>query len=303
MKKTLCIFIILSMCSVNLTACKVDEGSSSAKDKKIIENFEKYEYYSDLFVKAGDLLLFNENDIVKADDIFMKLNVVFGTKEKDADGYYGKVSNIKKEYGKYLLSDAGEYEIPKDEYRALIEKHFAVKIDEKESQYYQKETDAYRGHIKFWGYNPMNYYYRFDGNKLYLRYVVFTSEVEGIIGKQEICIENFEDENNFKILYCKKIIEIETTDNTNFDNEKEAYNPEIKMGKELVWSGFEKYNIKTANGKVQLIFTIWKGTSAQREFALIVGLTDKEWDEIKNISHYFQRDENGNVIVVTYANS
>ena len=154
----------------------------------------KYFYYSDL--------IFEEGDTVPVDELIYYFK---GCEMRDRN-----TSELYEHLEQYRTgTDAFGYEIsvPKEIVNSEIEKHFAVKVDGSASEFTDPENaDHYlltpnaRGLM-----GVVMKDHAVDGNRSTAIYVLYDSISGAIFRKAELCIENEDSEEDFKIIYVREI--------------------------------------------------------------------------------------------------
>ena len=93
------------------------------------------------------------------------------------------------------------------EVNAEIEKHFSVKVDDTDSQYtHPEQSDCYLlVPSAMGGLSVSMSNYSVNGNRTTAIYAVYNSIDKRILKKVELCIENEDSEEDFRIVYARKV--------------------------------------------------------------------------------------------------
>ena len=152
---------------------------------------KKYFYSSDL--------IFEEGDTVPVDKLMTYFTLCEMRDNSNNSELY--------EYLEQYRTDRDYFSIPKDIVNTEIEKHFAVKVDGSDSQYTDPENaDHYLLTLCARGLmGVVMKDHAVDGNRSTAVYVLYDSIDGRIFRKAEICIENEDSEEDFKIIYVREI--------------------------------------------------------------------------------------------------
>ncbi|MBE6586850.1 MAG: hypothetical protein E7647_00380 [Ruminococcaceae bacterium] len=170
-------------------------------------NGEEWEYPDNLsahkYFLSSDIT-FEEGDTVSVDELIDYFTIFKMRDENNSYELYEHLEQYRTGRDENLLY---EISIPKELVNAEIEKHFSVKVDGSESEYTDPENeDCYllrpdgRGMMSVAMKN-----HTVDGNKSTAIYAFYHDIGGSIYRKAEICIENEDSEEDFKIIYVREI--------------------------------------------------------------------------------------------------
>ncbi len=170
-------------------------------------NDEEWEYPDNVSAKKYFLssdITFEEGDTVSVDELIDYFTIFKMMDENNSYELYEHLEQYRTGRDENLLY---EISIPKELVNSEIEKHFSVKVDGSESEYTDPENeDCYllrpdgRGMMSVAMKN-----HTVDGNKSTAIYAFYYDIDGSIYRKAEICIENEDSEEDFKIIYVREI--------------------------------------------------------------------------------------------------
>ncbi|MBQ3528387.1 MAG: hypothetical protein IJA52_07545 [Clostridia bacterium] len=172
------------------------------KDAGEYINYEEWSYPDNVIAKnyfISSNLIFEEGDTVPVDKL-MTYFILFEISDKN-DSY-----EVYEHLEQYVIDNCA-LSIPKEIVNSEIEKHFSVKVDGSESEYTDPENkDCYRlNRAARGGMSVAVKNYTVDGNRSIATYALYDDIDHKIHRKAEICIENEDSEEDFKIIYVREV--------------------------------------------------------------------------------------------------
>ena len=185
-------------------------------------NFVGWEYPNNTSAKTyfySSDLIFEEGDTVDADSL-IGYYLLFEMMNPDTHELYEHLIQYK------INADTDDYRekngicIPKEIVNSVIEKHFAVKVDGSDSQYTHPENDDCYLLLPdaMGGLSVSMKGYEFNGTRSVAVYALYDSIDKRIFREVEICIENENSEDDFKIVYVREIESTNIRENSKSQN-------------------------------------------------------------------------------------
>ncbi len=161
----------------------------------VYSSARKYFYIKDIF--------FEEGAIVPVDDLMLYFLLFEVWDNNKAGGVYDYLEQYRTNNEEHIY----EISIPKEIVNSEIEKHFAVKVDGAESEYTNPENeDHYLIFPNIGGdFCVAMKDHTVNGNRSTATYACYDDLTGWIYRKAEICIENEDSEEEFKIIYVREV--------------------------------------------------------------------------------------------------
>ena len=197
--------------SINETETKPFENTTSDTDDYEYIDFENSDWSHPDGVAATKYfystnLLFEEGDVVHVDRL-MEYYRLYEMIDRDTNKLREELLQYRTHPDSDVYMESVEISIPKEIVDSEIQKHFAVKIDSTYSKYTdpEKEGNYLLTHSATGGPGVAMRNYINDGNRTTAIYVTYDFIDKKIYTKVELCIENEDSEENFRIIYAREV--------------------------------------------------------------------------------------------------